>query len=54
MPIYEFDCLDCKKKFEVTQAIRDYDPKKVACPDCGRKKVERVWSEVFALTSKKS
>ncbi len=54
MAVYEFSCLECKKKFEVVQAIRDYDPTKVTCPDCSSKKVERLWSKVFTVTSKKS
>ncbi len=54
MAVYELSCLECKKKFEVVQAIRDYNPTKVTCPDCSSKKVERLWSEVFAVTSKKS
>jgi putative FmdB family regulatory protein len=54
MAVYEFTCLECEKKFEVVQAIRDYDPKKVTCPHCSSNKVERIWSEVFTVTSKKS
>jgi hypothetical protein len=26
----------------------------VRCPGCGSSKVERIWSRVFAVTSKKS
>jgi len=51
---WRISCLESKKIFEVVQAIRDYDPTKVTCPDCSSKKVERLWSEVFAITSKKS
>ncbi len=54
MPIYEFWCRDCERAFEVVESIGDFDPKKVACPECGGKKVERRWSRVFAKTSKKS
>ena len=54
MPIYEFRCLDCKKRFDLVLSVTEYDPKKVKCPKCGAKKVERQWSRVFAVTSKKS
>ncbi|MFQ5790062.1 MAG: zinc ribbon domain-containing protein [Acidobacteriota bacterium] len=54
MAVYEFACGDCNKTFEVIQSIKNYDPKKVQCPHCGSKNVERLWSEVFAITSKKS
>ncbi len=54
MPVYEFRCRDCKKNFEIVCSISEYEREKVACPDCGGKKVERRWSRVFAVTSKKS
>ena len=54
MPVYEFVCLDCKKEFEVIAAVSDYDASKVTCPECSSQKVERRWSPVFAVTSKKS
>lgn len=54
MPVYEFRCRDCKKEFEIVVPISGYDPDKVACPQCGGRSVERLWSRVFAVTSKKS
>lgn len=54
MPIYEFSCHECKKDFEVVQGISAYDPKKVECPECHSKDVERRWSRVTAITAKKS
>ena len=54
MPVYEFHCSDCKKTFEIVQSISAYSPKKVTCPECGGKHLERVWSRVYAVTSKKS
>ncbi len=54
MPVYEFFCRACKKPFEVIESVEAYDPKRVECPECGGKKVERRWSTVFAVTSKKS
>jgi putative FmdB family regulatory protein len=54
MPIYEFVCRDCQKPFEIDRPINQFDPKAVECPTCQSKRVERVWSSVFAITSKKS
>lgn len=54
MPVYEFACRACRKKFAVVKPITEYDPKKVACPKCKSKRVDRRWSGVFVKTSKKS
>lgn len=54
MPVYEFVCETCEKPFEVVESISDHDPDKVRCPHCKSKKVQRRWSRVVAVTSKKS
>jgi putative FmdB family regulatory protein len=54
MSIYSFVCKACKKKFEVAQSIKEYDPKTVTCPKCNSKKVERIWKAVNVVTSRKS
>jgi putative FmdB family regulatory protein len=54
MPTYEFKCLKCKNKFEITENITKYDPKKIKCPKCGEKKLERIYSGVYVQTSSKS
>jgi len=41
MPIYEFACEKCKKRFE--SLVRP-GTAKVPCPDCGSKKVKRRFS----------
>ncbi len=33
MPIYEYECYDCRKKFERIQKLSD--PAVEACPSCG-------------------
>ncbi len=35
MPTYEYECLECKHKFDVFQSIKDDPIKK--CPECGSK-----------------
>jgi putative FmdB family regulatory protein len=54
MPVYEYACLSCKKKFSLTLPLAAYDPKSVRCPHCKSENVERRWSSVHVETSKKS
>ena len=55
MPTYVFKCTACKKRFEVDMSIADREKgKKVTCPKCKGKKIERVFTSFFAKTSKKS
>ncbi|MBI4483009.1 MAG: zinc ribbon domain-containing protein [Acidobacteria bacterium] len=54
MPVYDYKCKECGKKFTVTQTLKDYDSKKTKCPKCGSRKVEQLVSAFFAVTSKKS
>lgn len=54
MPMYEFVCGDCHKGFEVIRSLSALTTGNVTCPNCGSKNVERVWSSVYAITSKKS
>ena len=46
MPLYEYDCLKCRQRFEVL--VRG--PQIIACPSCGHEGVERVIS-AFAVSS---
>ncbi len=54
MPVYEFCCKSCHKEFEIVQPISKYGPGKVECPECQSHDVDRRWSRVSAITSKKS
>jgi putative FmdB family regulatory protein len=54
MPVYEYLCRSCGKPFELIESVSRHDAAKVRCPECKSKKVERRWSPVFAVTSKKS
>jgi len=53
MPVYEFTCQDCHKTFEVTRPMSEASAN-AACPACGSKRTERIWSTVSAVTAKKS
>jgi putative FmdB family regulatory protein len=54
MPVYDYKCVDCKKKFTLTLTVSEHDKVKVKCPKCGSKKVEQQMASFFAVTSKKS
>ena len=54
MPIYEYVCQKCKKRFELVRRIKEVGRKAAACPKCASKKVERRWSRVSVETSRKS
>lgn len=54
MPVYEYVCLNCKKKFSETKPVSEYNPARVKCPKCKSKKIEQRWTSVSVTTSKKS
>jgi len=54
MPIYEYVCQKCKKRFELVRRIKENGRKAASCPKCASKKVERRWSRVSVATSRKS
>jgi len=55
MPVYEFQCQDCGKKFETVATLTEkeagLDP---ACPKCGRKRARQVFSRFTLLTGSKT
>ena len=40
MPVYEYVCLNCKKKFSETKPISAFAPTRVRCPKCKSKKLK--------------
>lgn len=54
MPLYTYHCPKCKVDFEVAMPLSEVGKKKVSCPHCKGKKVERVYAAFFAKTSRKS
>ena len=54
MPVYEYRCLKCQAEFERIRPLNERAAEKTKCPECGSSRVERRWSRVFAVTSKKS
>jgi putative FmdB family regulatory protein len=45
MPIYEYRCGSCEKRFEeyLSTSTKPSPP----CPGCGSKDVQRMWSPIF-------
>ncbi len=42
MPVYEFRCLECHKKFDVRLSYSEYDSYQPACPHCSSTKAARI------------
>jgi putative FmdB family regulatory protein len=53
MPVYEFTCRDCQKSFEIVRPMAQ-STATTTCPACGSTRVDRTYSHVYAVTSKKS
>jgi putative FmdB family regulatory protein len=54
MPYYEYECQKCHKQFAVQRSLDEHDKHpKEECPKCGSKKVERVFTEVYAHAPRK-
>lgn len=39
---YDFQCTQCKHSFEKVMTFKEYDTKKVLCPQCKSSQVRRV------------
>jgi len=54
MPTYEFRCRKCGEEFTVRERMSEMGAREVACPKCKSRDVERVVSEFYARTPRKS
>lgn len=54
MPVYDFRCSKCNKKFTRMMSISEYESRKYKCPKCGSGRVEQLVSSFLTITSKKS
>ncbi len=55
MPTYEFRCPDCTTVAEFTMTVKERFEKALpACPKCGGKRLEPVFGQIYAKTSRKS
>jgi putative FmdB family regulatory protein len=54
MPLYEYICRKCKKKFSEVLMIKEHDTRKVHCPKCDSRDVAPGIEPFFAKTARKS
>lgn len=55
MPIYEYRCKECKRRFSVFwRSFSDVDDSKIFCKRCGSERVSRLISKVRVVRSEES
>jgi putative FmdB family regulatory protein len=54
MPLYEYVCRKCHKKFAEVLTIKEHDTKKLHCPKCQSTNLEKVIEPFFAKTASKT
>jgi putative FmdB family regulatory protein len=54
MPIYQYRCLNCRKRFEVYLSYKEYDERSVQCPHCTSNKVQRRIGRIRVAKSEES
>jgi len=52
MPIYEYDCQDCEKRFDAMRSMSEADTT-IACDSCGSDRTSRALSVFFAQSGGK-
>jgi putative FmdB family regulatory protein len=54
MPIYQYRCLNCKKRFEVFLSYKEYGVKNILCPHCTSDQVQRRIGRIRIAKSEES
>ena len=54
MPAYEYNCLDCKRRFEIFMSYSEYGHKDINCTHCGSTNIQRRLSRVRFAKSEDS
>lgn len=54
MPLYEYVCKDCHRKFDKILTVHEHDIAKIQCPKCASARVEKVIEPVVVITSSKT
>lgn len=54
MPLYEYICKKCHKKFAEVLTIHEHETKKLHCPKCQSDDLEKVIEPFFAKTASKT
>src|SRR5512140_1441181 len=54
MPIYDYTCLHCQKRFDIFMTYAEYGTKPVTCPHCGSQDIRRRVPKVRVAKSEES
>ncbi len=54
MPLYDYYCLNCQKRFDVFMSYAEYGSKPVSCPHCRSKNVRRRLPRIRVAKSEES
>lgn len=54
MPLYEYICKKCHKKFSEVLTITEHETRKPHCPKCKSRALEKVIEPFFARTASKT
>lgn len=54
MPIYQYRCMNCKKRFELFMSYQEYGKKTVSCPYCTSLLVQRRIGRIRVAKSEES
>jgi putative FmdB family regulatory protein len=54
MPVYQYRCLNCKKRFEIFMSYQEYGHKNVNCPHCQSDQVQRRIGRIRVAKSEES
>jgi len=54
MPIYQYRCLNCKKRFEIFLSYQEYGEKNVLCPHCASDQIQRRIGRIRIAKSEES
>lgn len=54
MPLYEYECRQCRKVFTTALSLREHEQHDVSCPACRSKDVGQLISTFIAKTASKT
>jgi len=54
MPLYEYECQECKNIFVEVLSLGEHEVKEIICPGCSSKKVRQLMSTFVAHTASKT
>jgi len=54
MPVYDYRCLNCRKRFDIFMSYTEYGARKITCPHCGSDQVQRRIGRVRVARSEES